>query len=593
MRKFKLTLPLLFLFFIIPSLTFSITRENWPTYMGNQYLTGNNDGIIPEGDGIVWSFTSGGNLFNPVSVDDRVYIVSTDSFLYCLDAGNGKLLWKFKAEGPLTRMICVYEGRVYLPAGRFLYCIDAEKGEVIWGRRDPAFGFYGTPTIAKGKLFYGNRKGFYSRELRDGHIVWENMEIFTYGGFPSYWNSMVYTVSKEFQKESARLVALNEEDGSVKWSSEIENVSNIFSPVVYSEKIYLALGEALVIFDAETGERILEKRLLDNVSSSPVFSNGSIFLSLKGGNILKIDPETGDFHTIFKAPYGTQFAIVGSYLFVPIKGRNGGLAIVDSDDGDVKKKIVIDEGESATLTISKGLMFLPTSNRLLALGDGRIFYGEKVTHPEKIVETKKIRGEVKDRESGAPLTGKVEATTKLESGAIIQNEKDIKRGSFEFDIPEEGETDLVFSSPGYTFEIITLASAGAIDDLTEEPLELSLPRAKKGEKFTVESIHFKEGSANLEPNSLATLKRLLSMMKENPRIKIEIGGHTDSTEDKEYDMKLSRMRAESAASWLIRNGILSKRITIRGYGDTVPIADNSTEEGRRKNRRTEITIIDD
>jgi outer membrane protein OmpA-like peptidoglycan-associated protein len=82
------------------------------------------------------------------------------------------------------------------------------------------------------------------------------------------------------------------------------------------------------------------------------------------------------------------------------------------------------------------------------------------------------------------------------------------------------------------------------------------------------------------------------MMRENPDIRIEIAGHTDSTGTKKLNQRLSELRAESVASWLIQNGISSTRIVTRGFGDTRPVADNSAEEGRRKNRRTEILILE-
>ncbi len=88
--------------------------------MGNQYLTGNNDGIIPEGDNVLWKFKSSGRIYNPVGVNDRVLVVSTDNYLYCLDLRDGSILWKFKAEGALTRMVVVYRGKVYLPSGRYI-----------------------------------------------------------------------------------------------------------------------------------------------------------------------------------------------------------------------------------------------------------------------------------------------------------------------------------------------------------------------------------------------------------------------------------------------------------------------------------------
>jgi len=580
---------------LFPCTGFSFVQENWPTYMGNQYLTGNNDSIIPDGDQVIWKFHAPGRLYNPVGINERVYVVSTDKYLYCLNIKDGSILWKFKAEGALTRMVVVYQGRVYLPAGRFLYCIDEKTGSVLWGRRDPSVGFYGTPTIAEGKIFYGNRKGFFARELRNGHSVWENKEIYTYGGFPSYWYGMVYTVSKEFQKESARLVALNESDGTIRWEVALQNVSNIYSPVVYNEKIYLAYGKQIAVFNAESGKRLFEKYFLSQVASHPVFSQGKIYISLIEGTIIKIDPETGNWEPLFKVPFGTQFAAIGSYLFIPVKDAKGGFAVVDSVSGRELRRITTSEGEPSSLTVSRGIAFVPSKNTLLAIGRGQFLgtVSAKLQEPgEEKRETLLIRGEVKERDTGRPLSGKVEASTKFEDGIVQSKEKNFTGGAFEIEVPKEGSTDLIFSSKGYTFETITLPDEKAVDDLTMEPLELTLSKAETGETISIGSIHYEVGSANLEPNSIPTLQNLLQMMKENPSIKIEIAGHTDATGSAEVNMTLSKKRAESVASWLIQNGLLSKRISTIGFGDTRPIADTSTEEGRRKNRRTEITILE-
>jgi outer membrane protein OmpA-like peptidoglycan-associated protein/outer membrane protein assembly factor BamB len=551
----------------------------------------------------------------------------------------------------------VYEGYVYLPAGRFLYCIEEESGKVIWGRRDPSFGFYGTPTIEAGKIFYGNRKGFYSRELQNGHIVWENMEIYTYGGFPSYWNGMVYTVSKEFQKESAFLVALNEGEGTVRWATPLENVVNIFSPVIYDEKIYLTWGNLLGVFNAETGERLFETHFGTPVASNAVFSQGMIFISLADGRIIKVDPETGNYTLVYNAPYGTQFAVVGSYLFVPVKGGQGALVTVDAESGRTVNRIPTAEGEPSALTITKGIVFLPAENTLFAIGDGRLLAaysprkrvgrplegaiargeapgtrkteagtpgtgspgseaGKAPTQPEPGVETAPkapgaekpethpgtagtgtetavIRGELKDRDSGRPLDGTVEATTELESGDILRKEEEVRQGKFEIEVPRQGQTDLIFSSPGYTFQSITLPNAKAIDDLSLQPLELSLSRVKRGTQLSFESIQFFFGSANLGQSSLGTLQKMLEMLRDNPSVKVEIAGHTDSTGPEDVNQTLSELRAEAVAHWLIMNGISSKRIVTKGYGESKPVADNETEAGRRKNRRTEVRILED
>ena len=123
-------------------------------------------------------------------------------------------------------------------------------------------------------------------------------------------------------------------------------------------------------------------------------------------------------------------------------------------------------------------------------------------------------------------------------------------------------------------------------------IEVSLSRASKGAQIRVDSIHFETDKANLEPGSIPTMRKLYDMMRENPGIRIEIAGHTDSMGSEEVNQRLSELRAESVAAWLIQNGISSTRIVAKGHGETKPIADNATEEGRLQNRRTEILILD-
>ena len=80
-------------------------------------------------------------------------------------------------------------------------------------------------------------------------------------------------------------------------------------------------------------------------------------------------------------------------------------------------------------------------------------------------------------------------------------------------------------------------------------------------------------------------------MQKNPTLRIEISGHTDNVGKDDYNMTLSENRAKSVRQWLIDKGINTQRIVAKGYGKTKPIADNSTEEGRQQNRRTEFKII--
>ncbi len=82
------------------------------------------------------------------------------------------------------------------------------------------------------------------------------------------------------------------------------------------------------------------------------------------------------------------------------------------------------------------------------------------------------------------------------------------------------------------------------------------------------------------------------ILKENPKIRVEIGGHTDSTGSDKVNLKISEKRAQSAKKYIQdKYNIPGDRMTVKGYGKTKPIADNKTKEGRAKNRRVEFKII--
>ena len=107
-----------------------------------------------------------------------------------------------------------------------------------------------------------------------------------------------------------------------------------------------------------------------------------------------------------------------------------------------------------------------------------------------------------------------------------------------------------------------------------------------------ENVYFHENKTNIDPMAAKALDRDGEMLKENPDIKVEIGGHTDSLGSAKASQKISEKRAESVKKYLMdKFNIAGDRMMVKGYGSTKPIADNSTKEGRAKNRRVEIRII--
>jgi outer membrane protein OmpA-like peptidoglycan-associated protein len=107
-----------------------------------------------------------------------------------------------------------------------------------------------------------------------------------------------------------------------------------------------------------------------------------------------------------------------------------------------------------------------------------------------------------------------------------------------------------------------------------------------------ENIYFHENKTNIDPLAAKALDRDGEMLKENPNIKVEIGGHTDSLGSEKANQKISEKRAESVKKYLMdKFNISGDRMVVKGYGSSKPIADNGTKEGRAKNRRVEIRIL--
>lgn len=103
-------------------------------------------------------------------------------------------------------------------------------------------------------------------------------------------------------------------------------------------------------------------------------------------------------------------------------------------------------------------------------------------------------------------------------------------------------------------------------------------------------VTFKVGSAELVPNSLKTLDAAIKGLKLNPKAKVEVQGHTSSEGSEELNQKLSEDRANSVRDYMVSKGIAAERLTAVGYGPSQPKADNSTEAGRKANRRIELVV---
>jgi outer membrane protein OmpA-like peptidoglycan-associated protein len=120
---------------------------------------------------------------------------------------------------------------------------------------------------------------------------------------------------------------------------------------------------------------------------------------------------------------------------------------------------------------------------------------------------------------------------------------------------------------------------------------IMLQAVAAGNRIRLENIYFRFDESELSPTAFPELNRVVQFLKQNGGIRVQISGFTDNVGTEAYNLKLSVERAKAVSDYLVAHGISASRLTCKGYGNTRPVADNATAEGRAKNRRTEIVIL--
>ena len=114
---------------------------------------------------------------------------------------------------------------------------------------------------------------------------------------------------------------------------------------------------------------------------------------------------------------------------------------------------------------------------------------------------------------------------------------------------------------------------------------------EEGETYQINNINFATDSYQLNEQVMNILNGFIDFLKENPSVRVAIHGHTDNIGDDQKNLELSQNRARAVFNYLLLEEITSNRLEHKGFGESKPIASNETEEGRRKNRRTEFVIL--
>lgn len=219
-----------------------------------------------------------------------------------------------------------------------------------------------------------------------------------------------------------------------------------------------------------------------------------------------------------------------------------------------------------------------------------LFYFElpEVLRPDPVSY---FEGTVFDRITGKKLKSSYELINLTTKETAMKSFTD-DNGNFLVCLPTGQNYGLNVTREDYLFFSENFMLEG--DHPVSEPFRkrIGLSPVKQGEKMTLYNVFFETDSWELKEESIIELTRLYELLVANERIIVEIGGHTDSSGSFEHNLALSEQRAGSVRSFLISRGIDSERLQFKGYGETRPVSDNDSEEGRRRNRRTEVTVIE-
>lgn len=139
-------------------------------------------------------------------------------------------------------------------------------------------------------------------------------------------------------------------------------------------------------------------------------------------------------------------------------------------------------------------------------------------------------------------------------------------------------------------QLTTPSPAEAVASAAKKAQEKANNSPSESSYIILQGVKFKFGSATLAPDESAQLKRIANRLKNKPELTVEIAGYADSTEDSDVNKNISQLRSEAVKDYLVSSDIKAERLIAKGYKSSNPIADNSSPEGRKHNRRVEIHI---
>lgn len=246
--------------------------------------------------------------------------------------------------------------------------------------------------------------------------------------------------------------------------------------------------------------------------------------------------------------------------------------------------------ENSILVAASGNVAYLASNRAGGQGGLDLYQFDlyEGARPGKVTYAK---GKVYDVKTKKPLGAHFELID-LETGLVMmESNANTGNGEFLMCLPIDKNYMLNASIDGYLFFSENYALKELSDQMKPIVLDVPMQPIELENIMELKNVFFETAKFDLKPQSKAELDKVVAFLNKNKTISGELSGHTDNVGDKKMNQVLSQNRAKAVYDYLVKNGIDSKRLTYKGYGDTKPKVLNDTDEHRQMNRRTEFKVL--
>jgi OmpA-OmpF porin, OOP family len=202
-----------------------------------------------------------------------------------------------------------------------------------------------------------------------------------------------------------------------------------------------------------------------------------------------------------------------------------------------------------------------------------------------IAQTITVKGNVKDAIKGKLLKSKISYHS-YPTGGISGSFND---STYSFSIFGSAKYQITAEADGYIPHTVIVDPKEAMNGIITRDISLT----SKGETVRLDHLIFEQGKAVINPKSFQELDELVAMMKDSPKVEIQLEGHTDNVGNPEANLKLSQSRVDAVKKYITSKGISKNRVKTKAFGGSQPIARENTEEARARNRRVEMRVLKD